>query len=285
MPRVRGVVIRLARFGAGPTTQRRRSRALPTHLPQDRDGNVRAIPTTCRSARRQSGQSPRPDDLWGSDGRPRGVPSTHRQEAAPDRDVEESGFDLEDVYSGGRTWTDLRREVTLPTREAGPNERLKLRATGRLLHVDDGARITAWRTFLDEAGPPDGARLKESERCLVRMLVAQVTRSARRTRSRPRCGDRWAHPHPRAEIAELLGVPEGRIDHVRVPPGIDDAPLLVHARYTRAEIRQPAGRRYVSQRTGWTNVCSSRASARWTERSGAWARRPPFPTRARGPSR
>ena len=117
------------------------------------------------------------------------------------------------------------------------------------------------------------------------MLVAQVTPFRASDSFEAAVRDRWAHPHLRVEIAELLGVPEGRIDHVRVPPGIDDAPLLVHARYTRAEIRQPAGRRYVSQRTGWTNVCSSRASARWTERSAAWARRPPFPTRARGPSR
>jgi hypothetical protein len=155
--------------------------------------------------------------------------------------LEETGLDVEDVYSGGRSWTDLRREVGLPTLPAGPNERLMLKAVGRLLHIDDAARIAAWKNFLLQPEPPDVARLAERERRLLRMLVGQMTPLRASDTFAGAVRDLWAHPQVRAEIVELVSVLEERIDHLHVPLGIGHAPLLVHARYTRAEIHAAFG--------------------------------------------
>ena len=47
----------------------------------------------------------------------------------------------------------------------------------------------------------------------------------------------WAHPQVRSELLELFDLLDGRIDHVHTALAIHpDAPLQVHARYTRIEI-------------------------------------------------
>lgn len=150
--------------------------------------------------------------------------------------LDESGLDLDDVYAGGRSWSDLRRAAGLPTAPAGPQETSLLRAVARMLHVDDGERISAYRRFLAPSEPPDVTSLTEHEHRLQRMLVGSL--SSQRT-SAPLADAAhavWAHPQVRAEILELLDVLDGGIDHLHVPVGIDHVPLQVHARYTRTEI-------------------------------------------------
>ncbi len=52
----------------------------------------------------------------------------------------------------------------------------------------------------------------------------------------------WSHPQVLAEVAETLGVLEGRIDHVHKPLATHpDAPLQIHARYSRIEILAAMG--------------------------------------------
>jgi hypothetical protein len=46
----------------------------------------------------------------------------------------------------------------------------------------------------------------------------------------------WEHPQVRNELLELLDILPERVDHLHTPLGIANAPLAVHARYTRAEI-------------------------------------------------
>ena len=55
--------------------------------------------------------------------------------------LDETGLELEDVYAGNRSWTDMRRHVGLVTERAGGNEPTLLRAIGRMLHVDDAERL------------------------------------------------------------------------------------------------------------------------------------------------
>jgi superfamily II DNA or RNA helicase/HKD family nuclease len=150
--------------------------------------------------------------------------------------LEESGLDVDDVYAGGRSWTEMRRAAGLTTHESGPSEAALLRAAGRLLHIDDAVRLDSYRQLLTVDEAPAEAALEGHNRRLLRMLLASLT--ARRT-SESFSGaarDLWAHPQVRAELLELLDVLVDRVDHVQVPLDIPDVPLLVHARYTRAEI-------------------------------------------------
>ena len=92
--------------------------------------------------------------------------------------LHETGLDLEDVYSGNRTWSDLRRAAYLPTALAGPQEAPLLRAVGRLLHVDDAERIDAYRRLVAQPTPPVLAERSDRERRQARMLLALLDHEA-----------------------------------------------------------------------------------------------------------
>ena len=155
------------------------------------------------------------------------------------RFLDETGLELEDVYTGRKTFSDLREDAGLSLRPAGPHEEILRQACSRLLHIDDFRRIDSYRRLLSESQPPDLASLSLRERLLVRMLVASVADRAidKTTSLKDACEIVWAHPQVRAELLDLIEVLAARVDHVqqtlvRHP----DVPLLVHARYTRLEI-------------------------------------------------
>ncbi len=151
----------------------------------------------------------------------------------------ESGLDLDDVYDGGRCWSDLRSAAGGRTAAPGPHETPLRRAIGRLLHVDDRRRTAGWARLLAAVDPPSAGTLAEQERRLLHMLVASVADQVLpRTASLQDGVDLlWAHPQVRRELGELLGVLEDRIDHLQVPLATHpDCPLQLHARYTRLEI-------------------------------------------------
>ena len=155
------------------------------------------------------------------------------------RFLDETGLELEDVYTGRKTFSDLREDAGLSLRRAGPHEEILRQACSRLLHIDDFRRIDSYRRLLSESQPPDLASLSLRERLLVRMLVASVADRAidKTTSLKDACEIVWAHPQVRAELLDLIEVLAARVDHVqqtlvRHP----DVPLLVHARYTRLEI-------------------------------------------------
>jgi superfamily II DNA or RNA helicase/HKD family nuclease len=151
----------------------------------------------------------------------------------------ETGLELDELYSGGRTWTDLCSDAGLSVKASGPHEKALRRACGRLLHTDDMVRIDAYRGFLRRDAAPDPAALPVRERRLLRMLIGVlvdkvVTKS---TTLADGCALLWDHPQVRAELVELLDVLSGDIAHVVIPLGArPDVPLQVHARYSRIEI-------------------------------------------------
>lgn len=153
--------------------------------------------------------------------------------------LEETGLLLDDVYAGGKSWSDLRTGAGLPLRAAGPHEEALRRACGRLLHVDDFARIETYRRLVLSETPPDPGTLSVRDRRLLRMLVATVAERAidKATTLEQACALVWAHPQVRAELVELMAVLAARVDHVHralvAHPGV---PLEVHARYSRIEI-------------------------------------------------
>lgn len=154
------------------------------------------------------------------------------------RYLDAADLDLDDVYGGSRSWSDLQADAGLPTAPAGPHEQVLRRAIGRLLHVDDRVRIEAYRRLVGASSPGELARLTERDRRLLRMLVASLLdKAVGKTMS---LDDGAAlllrHPQVCAEVRELLDVLAGRIQHLAVPLEDEAEPLQVHARYTRREI-------------------------------------------------
>jgi superfamily II DNA or RNA helicase/HKD family nuclease len=158
--------------------------------------------------------------------------------------LHESGLELDDVYAGGRSWSELLEAAGAPVRPAGSHERALRRAVGRLLHVDDEERIDGYRRLIASASPPQLSAMPERERRLARMLVATVAERALERTNTLQDGVEllWRHLQVRAELDELLAVLEGSVDHVHERLSTHaDAPLQVHARYTRIEILAAMG--------------------------------------------
>jgi hypothetical protein len=153
--------------------------------------------------------------------------------------LDETGLELEDVYTGNKSWSDLQGDAGVPVRPAGPHEAAIRRACGRLLHIDDPRRIAVYRQLLDRQEPPDPAPMSEPDRRLLRMLVGSLIPAAvsKDTSLKEGAVLLWEHPQVRAELLALLDVLAARIEHVAVPLATHpDVPLAVHARYTRVEI-------------------------------------------------
>jgi superfamily II DNA or RNA helicase/HKD family nuclease len=153
--------------------------------------------------------------------------------------LDATGLDIEDIYTGARSWSDLCQESGLPVLSHGPQENVLRRAIGRLLHIDDERRIDAYQRLLSTDEPPDLQRLTRCELRLLRMLVASIVDQAvtRETSLAIGCAVVWEHPQVRAEVRTLLNVLRDRITHVSLPlTSHPDVPLAVHARYTRIEI-------------------------------------------------
>lgn len=178
--------------------------------------------------------------------------------------LEHSGLELDDVYTGGRGWSELCEAAGVALDPPGPHETVLRRAVGRLLHVDDNVRISGYRSLLT-AGAADGAPrvtlLNESGLRVARMLVSQLVDQVP-TASLPKVASLqegidlvWRHPQVRHEVLQLLDVLGGLVDHVHPEflnrPG---TPLQVHARYTRLEIlagfNQGEGPRVAPWQTG-----------------------------------
>ena len=171
--------------------------------------------------------------------------------------LEETGSDLEDVYSNGRSWSDLRADAGLPVHADGPAEKQLRRACGRLLHIDDMERIETYRRFLTDSAPPSsslpslrgGQRLASDEAIsqraddlspplsvtpakagvhpqlslhdhrLLRMLISSLMTEVK-PRDMPLADATtllWSHPQIRSELTELLDVLATRINHLVQP--------------------------------------------------------------------
>jgi superfamily II DNA or RNA helicase/HKD family nuclease len=158
--------------------------------------------------------------------------------------LDATGLALEDVYASGRSWSDLLAAAGLPVLEAGPAEEELRRTGGRLLHVDDAARIEAYKRILSSPITPTAEDGSVVYQRYLRMLVASVVgRAVALTASlQEACNLMWQHPQVIAELLELMNLLLNRIEHVENP--LDDKPTLplsVHAQYTRIEIQAAFG--------------------------------------------
>ncbi|MEO7964949.1 MAG: DUF3427 domain-containing protein [Gemmatimonadaceae bacterium] len=155
-----------------------------------------------------------------------------------------SGLELEDVYAGNRSWSDLAKEAGLPVLPSGPHEEKLRRACGRLFHVDDTERLDAWRRWLGANETPNVDAMTERGRRLFKMLLVQLL---------DRVADEdttfvegaeilWEHPQVRSELVELFDVLAERIEHVTHPlDELPEVPMRTPARYTRLEMFAACG--------------------------------------------
>jgi superfamily II DNA or RNA helicase/HKD family nuclease len=172
--------------------------------------------------------------------------------------LRETDLDVDDVYQGSKSWSDLRAYAGLNVLPVGPQEAVLRKACGRILHIDDPERIEAYRRFLRPQTPPDSASLPQRERRLLRMLVASIADSALTANTTLDEASElvWAHPQVLSELQQLMDVLDASVSHVQ--HRLDshaDVPLRVHARYTRLEILAAFGIGRNARVSPWQTGC------------------------------
>jgi len=150
------------------------------------------------------------------------------------------GHRLEDVYRGGRSWTELRRAAGRSTQRAADSdlEAVLLRSLSRLTHVDDPERVAYYRWLLTSASLPSLAEADERERRLLTMLAWGLgSGGSGRSSIEAFFADLWAQAAVREEIVQLLQAVDERAQTRGAPSGLEpEVPLVLHARYSRQEV-------------------------------------------------
>jgi superfamily II DNA or RNA helicase len=156
-----------------------------------------------------------------------------------ERFLDESGLDLDDIYDGGRSWSDLVEAAGADVGPSGPQEASLRRAIGRTLHVADPLRLETYRSLVTRPDRPVVEDMTTTERRLTHMLVASLAdQHFARTDSLQSGVDLlWQHPQILSELNELYPILQARSDHVYAPlTKLPEVPLEIHGRYTRREI-------------------------------------------------
>lgn len=153
----------------------------------------------------------------------------------------ETGLDIEDIYAGNHSWSELRESAGLEVAAPGPNELAVRRAVARMLHVDDQQRATAYRRWLAGERRPTTEGMGVLEARLARMLAASLAGQAipADLPLQAALDLVWAHPQPLREFAEMLEIASAP-NHLQ-SMALADVPLQIHARYTRIEILAALG--------------------------------------------
>jgi superfamily II DNA or RNA helicase/HKD family nuclease len=146
---------------------------------------------------------------------------------------------LEDVYRSGN-WTSLRRAAGRSTPAAiDPDlESRTLKALGRLTHLDDPERVAFYGELLHRDQPPREASFDARHRRLLTMLAWGLGSGAGGHDSIDEFfAALWREDAVRGEFLELLDLIDSR-SRTPVSPSLvaPEAPLTLHARYSRQEI-------------------------------------------------
>ena len=153
--------------------------------------------------------------------------------------LNETGLDLEDIYTTSKSWTELQRDAGLSTLASGPNEESLLRAVGRLLHVDDPDRLATYKLFADLDIKPNFEVLSIKDKRYLRMLIASlIDQIVGKDALLEECIELlWQHPQVLKELSALFEYLTARVSHLAKTVGhLSELPLSIHARYTRIEI-------------------------------------------------
>jgi superfamily II DNA or RNA helicase/HKD family nuclease len=154
--------------------------------------------------------------------------------------LERNGHGIVDVYRGGHSWTELRRDAGRLTPAAGHHEREArlLRAVGRLTHIEDVERIGFYSGLLSGATTPGLESRNERELRLLTMLAWGLESGAGAEVSLTDFfAGLWREPAVRDELMGLLAVLDERSSTLSTPSGLPpEVPLTLHARYSRREV-------------------------------------------------
>ena len=160
--------------------------------------------------------------------------------------LRESGIELPDILRRGRSWTQLRREAGLETRDGAGLEEKLLKRVRAFAHVDDRSRANGYRQIMaDDAPPYDG--MSSEEQRLARMLFFSLWRGGGGHESFGAGLDALRQEQAtRDEISAVidLSFDSARHQPIELEGKLAQVPLQVHARYQLEEIL--AGVDYVS---------------------------------------
>ncbi len=168
--------------------------------------------------------------------------------------LREQALQVDDVYRMGTGssrsgWTALRRDAGLLVCEPGPEEAYFSRRTADLLHLDDPARLGLLRRLPSIAGSDSSP--SASERTLLQMLAYQIDGRHEQKADGSALLQRLAAHRPVVEeLAELGGWLEAASHLPAIPlPGLEDTPLVLHARYGIREVLTAVGWLTAERRT------------------------------------
>lgn len=157
--------------------------------------------------------------------------------------LERSERTAEEIYRNDRGWSGLRRDAGFAVPAAGEDDLRLARALGRMLHIDDPERLSAYRELLAGGGPPAVDGLGERERRLLTMLHFDLWGVREPGLDLTAGFERlWCNPARLGELRELIEVLDDRADVVPRPLRLTlPIPLAVHCHYTRDEALAATG--------------------------------------------
>ena len=155
------------------------------------------------------------------------IPSTWRERCAELRSLgdvglgeylESTGLELEDVYVGGHSWSEMRRAAGLHTAPAGPareRDAASCRSTAprRRRRAPRGLPSAAQSRGPARTRWPIAARAAAASNARRVAHDAQAPQRASKTPST----QVWAHPQVRAELLELLELLRARVPYIGAP--------------------------------------------------------------------
>lgn len=155
--------------------------------------------------------------------------------------LHDQALELEDIYrtgtgQGRSGWTSLKRDAGLSVAEPGPEEDYFSRRFGDLLHVDDPRRLDVMKAVGSRQG--SSPALNAEDALGVQMLAYQIDGRHEQAAGPEAFLKRMkGHPAIAAELVELSALLQARSTLGAHPvPGLEDAPLCLHAGYGAREI-------------------------------------------------
>lgn len=165
--------------------------------------------------------------------------------------LEVEGLELEAIYEGGHSWSQLLRDAGYPNIAAEKqHERSLRRALVRLLHIDDPERIAALKALARGQRP---AELNNREKMAMELVICNLANQLPREQT---ATINSAHqvildcPAILGEINELAELLSQRQSHLTSVVD-DEIPLRINARYTRVEIFAAYGYRTGANVVPW----------------------------------
>lgn len=151
--------------------------------------------------------------------------------------LDDTGRELDEVYDAGG-WTALKRKAGLleATADAAAVDDLS-RRLGRLVHIDEPARLRTYRSALREPAPSWDA----ADRLRFHMLDHQLNHRGLLRDASATVQAITAHPAIRAELRELCDLLEDRIGLAEEHRPVPEWPLCLHRHYHRREIVAAVG--------------------------------------------